>query len=56
MRPTERIDEEVDHFYTSISTPVLSNVEIELTGQREDDILIDDLCLIHCPISLPGGS
>lgn len=39
VQPDERIDEEVNHFYAGISTPVLSNVTIQVGGNS----VIDDL-------------
>lgn len=39
VRPEERIDEEVSHFYNSISTPVLSEVTLTFAG----DIVVDEL-------------
>lgn len=37
VRPEERIDEEVSHFYNGISTPVLSAVTIEFDGELVAD-------------------
>ena len=45
VRPEERIDEEVSHFYNGISTPVLSDVTITFDG----DLVADEIY----PATLP---
>ncbi len=46
VRPEERIDEVVSHFYNGVSRPVLSNVEIVIEGQGQGaagSVTIDEL-------------
>lgn len=42
VRPDERIDEEVSHFYNGISTPVLSNVTLEFETAATATITNED--------------
>ena len=49
VRPEERIDEEVSHFYNGISTPVLSDVTIEFAPGSAGDFVADEIY----PATLP---
>lgn len=49
VRPEERIDEEVSHFYNGISTPVLSDVTIEFAPGSAGDLVADEIY----PATLP---
>ncbi len=50
VRPDERIDEEVSQFYNGISTPVLSNVEVDFTPNQ----LIEELYPFPLPDLFAG--
>lgn len=50
VKPDERIDEEISHFYNSIRTPVLSSVTVAFG----DDLLVDDLYPFPLPDLFAG--
>lgn len=61
VRPEERIDEIVSHFYTGISRPVLSDLAVEIgkqagqgTGDIEDDVTVDELYPFPLPDLFAG--
>jgi len=50
VSPEERIDEEISYFYNSISTPVLSDVNLTFTG----DIVVDEIYPAQLPDLFAG--
>jgi Ca-activated chloride channel family protein len=57
VRPDERIDEEVSHFYHGISTPVLSAVTVEIAGQTTavgGALVVDELYPFPLPDLFAG--